>query len=210
MRHGRAGERAAPVVISSHDAGQAQSNRGKSAGRVSAGRPMLDRRVVELVQRGWMILEAATADVEVAESQPTPSEEMLWSCRSTLAEAVRAWEALKAELGPQTVRAALEAPTTSALELSPTGSRGRSVALVLIGGFTYAAVRVPGVELAPIQWRIIRLRGHHEIDPYYVCRLADGAIQCDCAEWTYRIAETERHGKAHCKHSAALVELGWI
>ena len=49
-----------------------------------------------------------------------------------------------------------------------------------------------------------------EDGPYYVCRLADGSTQCDCAEWTYQIAENRDGRKTHCKHLAALAALGWI
>lgn len=88
------------------------------------------------------------------------------------------------------------------------GSPG--VELVLIGGETYRTQRVPGTELAPIQWRLTRLNAKTNDGPYYLCRLADGSTQCDCADWIYRIAETGNTHKAHCKHLAALAALAWI
>jgi hypothetical protein len=67
-----------------------------------------------------------------------------------------------------------------------------------------------GTELAPVQWRLTRLHPPLDDGPYYVCRLADGSTQCDCAEWTYQIAENGDSRKTHCKHLAALAALGWI
>jgi hypothetical protein len=80
--------------------------------------------------------------------------------------------------------------------------------LIPIAGQTYCATRVAGTELAPVQWRLSRLSPPLDHGPYYVCRLHDGATQCDCAEWTYEIAELNPH--VHCKHLAALAALGWI
>ena len=82
--------------------------------------------------------------------------------------------------------------------------------LILIDGKTYCTQKVTGTELAPIQWRLTRLHPPLEDGPYYVCRLANRTTQCDCADWTYRIAETENAHKLRCKHLAALCSLGWI
>jgi hypothetical protein len=84
------------------------------------------------------------------------------------------------------------------------------IVLILIAGKTYRSQRVAGSELAPIQWRLIRLNPPLDHGPYYVCRLADGSTQCDCADWTYQIAETNDDRKTHCKHLGALTALGWI
>jgi hypothetical protein len=40
-------------------------------------------------------------------------------------------------------------------------------------------------------------------DPYYVCRFADGTIQCDCADFAFG-------DKPVCKHWRALAGLGLI
>jgi hypothetical protein len=84
------------------------------------------------------------------------------------------------------------------------------VVLVIIAGQTYRTQRVAGTELAPVQWRLTRLHPPHDDGPYYACRLADGATQCDCAQWTYQIAGNGDGRTAHCKHLAALAALGWI
>ena len=82
--------------------------------------------------------------------------------------------------------------------------------LIVIGGRTYCLQRVAGTELAPVQWRLTRPHPPLEDGPYYACRLADGSTQCDCAEWTYQIADNGDPRQAHCKHLAALAALGWI
>ena len=98
----------------------------------------------------------------------------------------------KAELGTKAVEAALEEPPLTALALDESTNGQPGVVLILIAGQTYRPQRVAGTELAPVQWRLTRLRPPLEDGPYYVCRLADGSTQCDCANWTYRIAETRR------------------
>jgi hypothetical protein len=49
-----------------------------------------------------------------------------------------------------------------------------------------------------------------EDGPNYLCWLANGSTQCDCAEWTYQIAETGDGRDSHCKQLAALALLDWI
>src|SRR5206468_1618888 len=93
----------------------------------------------------------------------------------------------------------------------PAGNGNGSAAPVLlipIAGQTYRVLRVAGTALAPLQWRITRLHPPLDDGPYYACRLRDGTTQCDCAEWTYQLADTSPH--ALCKHLAALAALGWI
>ena len=94
--------------------------------------------------------------------------------------------------------------------LGESTSTGSEVVVILIGGRTYRPERVTGTELAPVQWRLTRLRPPLENGPYYICRLADGSTQCDCANWTYQIAETEKIRTSLCKHVEALHGLGWI
>ena len=55
----------------------------------------------------------------------------------------------------------------------------------------------------------LHAKADHDNGPYYVCRLRDGSTQCDCAEWTYRVAEADRPG-LQCKHLAGLEALGWV
>jgi hypothetical protein len=96
------------------------------------------------------------------------------------------------------------------------------VVLIPIAGRTYRALRVAGTALAPAIWCLTRLNpaadrprdGHdhdhdHDGGRYYACHLRDGSTQCDCAEWTYRVADNG-HPPSLCKHLAALVALGWI
>ncbi|MFI5456427.1 MAG: hypothetical protein ACHRXM_13340 [Isosphaerales bacterium] len=169
-----------------------------------------DRCAVELVQRGRLILDVSAADLEAAEAtfgafHPTP-----WYFRNARNEAQRSWERLRAELGTKALDAALDQPPLTVLTLDEPVHGMLRVVLILITGQTYRTQKVAGTELAPIQWRLTRLNPPLENGPYYVCRLADGSTQCDCADWTYQIAETVNDRKTHCKHSIALTALGWI
>jgi hypothetical protein len=168
------------------------------------------RQAVELVQRGRMILEVSEADLEASEAALGPFHPTTWHFRNALNEVRRSWERLRAELGTKALEAALEQPPLAVLTLSEPADGSPGVVLVLVAGQTYRAERVSGTKLAPTQWRLTRLRTAPEDRLYYVCRLADGSTQCDCAEWTYKIAETDHGRKTHCKHLAALAALGWI
>ena len=144
----------------------------------------------------------SAADLEAAEATFGPFHPTTWHFRNSLNEAQRSWERLRAELGTKTLEAALEEPPLTALALDENRLIGlyRVSCLILIAGQTYRPQRVAGTELAPVQWRLTRLRPPLENGPYYVCRLADGSTQCDCADWTYQIAETNRVRTARCKH----------
>ena len=74
-------------------------------------------------------------------------------------------------------------------------------------GKTYGVERVPGTPPAPLQYRLTRLPPLDD-GPYYACRLRDGSTQCDCAEWTYQVADIP--DALPCKHLAALAVLGWL
>ncbi len=169
-----------------------------------------DRCAAELVQRGRLILDVSAADLEAAESTFGAFHPTTWHFRNGLNEAQRSWERLRAELGTKAVEAALEEPPLTALALNETTNGKPGVVLILIASQTYRPQRVVGTELAPIQWRLTRLHPPLENGPYYVCRLADGSTQCDCANWTYQIAETNKARTARCKHVVALAALGWI
>jgi hypothetical protein len=169
-----------------------------------------DRCAVELVQRGRIILDVSAADLEAAESTFGPFHPTTWHFRNSLNEAQQSWERLRAQLGPEALEAALAQPPLTALALDETADGPPGIVLILIGGKTYRPQRVAGTELAPVQWRLTRLRPPLEHGPYYVCRLADGTTQCDCADWTYQIAETNRVRTSRCKHLDALAALGWI
>ena len=167
--------------------------------------PVDDRafKAVELVQRGRMILDVATADLEVAEARLGPFHPTSWYFRNAKAEAQLAWDRLRAVYGGAALDAALEEPPATTLTLE--NGDDRSVVLVPIRGRTYRAERLGGTPMARCLWRLTRLGGG-EGGPYYVGRLADDSLQCDCAEWAYHPDETP----ATCKHLEALAALDWL
>jgi len=168
------------------------------------------RCAVELAQRGRMIVDVAAVDLEAAEAAFGPFHPTTWHFRNALNEARRSWERLRAELGTKVIDAALREPPLIVLTLGQSAQGSPQVVLVAIAGQTYRTEPVVGTEAAPIQWRLTRLLPPLDHGPYYVCRLADGLTQCDCADWTYQIAESVDSRKTHCKHLAALSALGWI
>jgi hypothetical protein len=181
---------------------------GLSPGECDESNPT--RCVFELVQRGRLILDVSAADLEAAEGAFGPLHPTTWHFRNGLTEAQRSWERLRADVGAKVLEAALKQPPLTVLTLSQSTEPHSEVVVILIGGQTYRPQRVNGSELAPIQWRLSRLRPPLENGPYYVCRLANGLTQCDCADWTYQIAETDKVRTSRCKHLAALHALGWI
>jgi hypothetical protein len=168
------------------------------------------RCAVELVQRGRLILDVSAADLEAAEAAFGPFHSTTWHFRNAWNEAQRSWQRLRAELGAKLVETALTELPLFVLTLGEPANSPRSIVLILITGQTYRTERVAGTELAPILWRLTRLYPPLDHGPYYVCRLRDGSTQCDCAEWTYKIAEDRNRHKTQCKHSAALAALDWI
>jgi hypothetical protein len=169
-----------------------------------------DRCAVELVQRGRMIVDVSAADLEAAEAAFGAFHTTTWYFRNAWHEAQRSWERLRAALGTKAIEAALRQPSVTVLRLGDSECDGAQVMLVPIAGQTYRAQRVAGTELAPVQWRLTRLHPPLDDGPYYVCRLADRSTQCDCAEWTYQIAERHDGAKSYCKHLASLATLGWL
>lgn len=164
------------------------------------------RQTVELAQRGRLILDVSTADLAAAEAVLGPFHPTAWHFRSARDEAQRAWDRLRAQYGSATVKAALEELPLTYLTLDP--GRGRPPVMVIpILGQAYRAERVDGTSHAPVLWRLARLLRPSDDGPYYVCRLGDGTVQCDCAEWIFERAETD--GRP-CKHLAALRALGWL
>ncbi len=168
------------------------------------------RRAVELVQRGRMIVDVAAVDLEAAEAAFGPFHPTTWHFRNALNEARRSWERVRAELGTKTIEAALREPPLIVLTLGRRAHSSPSVVLVSITGQTYRTEQVVGTDAAPTQWRLTRLLAPLDHGPDYLCRLADGSTQCDCADWIYQIAENVNGRKTQCKHLAALSALGWI
>jgi hypothetical protein len=162
-------------------------------------------QAVELAQRGRMVVDVATADLAAAESRLGAFHETTWYFRNALAEARRAWDRLRADLGSRVIENALAEPPLAVLDLN---LRGRATArCVAIGGKTYRVESVPGTDLARVLWRLTRLPEPDD-GPYYVGRLADGTVHCDCAGWTYQ--DDEPAGPRPCKHLHGLAALGWI
>jgi hypothetical protein len=162
-----------------------------------------------------MIVDVATADLAAAERALGAFHETTWHFRQALQEARRSWERLRAELGGRALDWALAFPPATRLILDPPGPGGGAFVLVPIGGRTYRVQPITGTEAAPVQWRLTRLlpdeRGDEPAhDPYYVVRLSDGRTQCDCAEWTYRVADLDEPEPTGCKHVEGLRALGWI
>ena len=188
-------------------------------------------QAVELAQRGRMILDVTMADLEAAEGAYGPFHATTWHFRNAWHEAMRSWDRLRAEVGGALLDAALAEPPLTILTIGPGASEiapdrdGRwplpepapggtipsaPVLLVPIAGQTYRALRVHGTALAPLLWRLTRLHPPLDDGPYYACRLRDGTTRCDCAEWIYKIADTDHAPHALCKHLAALAALGWV
>lgn len=166
------------------------------------------RRAVELAQRSRMILDVAVADLEAAERAMGPAHPTAWHFRQSLDEARRSWDRLRAQYGGAALEAALVEPPITVLTLGREDGNLPRFVLIPIAGRTYRAERVEGTALAPTQWRLTRLAPPLEHGPYYACRLVDGSMQCDCAEWLYR--EDAPTAPDPCKHLAALAALGWI
>ena len=82
------------------------------------------RRVVELAQRGRMILDVSAADLEAAEAAFGPFHPTAWHFRNALNEARRSWDRLRAEFGGAALEAALNEPPLTILVL---GGRRRRV-----------------------------------------------------------------------------------
>ncbi|MDB5350639.1 MAG: hypothetical protein JWN86_1886 [Planctomycetota bacterium] len=161
---------------------------------------------VELAQRGRMILDVAAADLEMAEEHLGPFHETTWHFRNALAEARRSWDRLRAEFGSAALDAALAEPPLAILTIGEDVDPPRAIFLS-IGGKTYRVERIAGTDLAPALWRLTRLP-LSEDGPYYVARLRDGTYRCDCAEWTYQVAQIDH--APPCKHVTGLLAMGWI
>lgn len=166
----------------------------------------LDFKAVELAQRARMIVDVAEADLDAAEEQLGPFHETTWSFRAALAEARTSWDRLRARYGRLALDAALEEPPATVLTLGRSPDGDPLAILIVVAGKTYRIQRMPGSDDAPRIWRLTRLPPDDD-GPYHACRLADGSTQCDCAQWTYQIADLSAE---LCRHLAALDALGWL
>ena len=162
---------------------------------------------VERIQRGRIVLDVATVDLEMAEVILGPVHPTSWHFREARDDARRAWDRLRAEFGGEAVERALARPPRVVVPLRSEGDPHSLLMLIAIGGRTFGVRSIPGTDPAPIQWRLDRLLPPLEFGPYYACKLSDGTTQCDCAEWAYR---EDAPGFAPCKHLAALDALGWM
>src|SRR2546421_290396 len=88
-----------------------------------------ERRGVELVGRGRVILAVSAADLEAAEGAYGPFHPTAWHFRNALNEARRSWDRLRAEFGSAALDAALEElPLTMLVlgdDVEPDGYRDR-------------------------------------------------------------------------------------
>src|SRR3954452_3664942 len=84
--------------------------------------PDAGRRVVELVQRGRMILDVSAADLEAAEAAFGPFHPTAWYFRNARDEARRAWDRLRAQFGGAALEAALGEPPVTYLVLRKGGT----------------------------------------------------------------------------------------
>src|SRR3954447_15594100 len=109
------------------------------------------RRVVEVVQRGRMILDVSAADLEAAEAAYGPFHPTAWHFRNALNEARRSWDRLRAEFGGAVLEAALNEPPLTILVLGGDGESDgyrdpppppATLVLVPIRGQTYCVRRV--------------------------------------------------------------------
>ena len=141
----------------------------------------LNRAVVELVQRGHLIMDVSSAYLKASEATFGAFHPATWQFRNSLTAACRLRERLRAELGTEVLEAALCEPPVTTLTLRDEAEGSPRVRLIVIRGKTYCAKQVAGTELSPIQWRLTRLCPPLEDGPYYVCWLANGSTQCDCA-----------------------------
>ena len=164
-------------------------------------------QAIALAQRGRMILDIATADLEIAETRLGPFHETTWFFRNALAEARRAWDRLRADIGGAILEAASQALPKEVLAVGDDGRGNPRATFVPILGKTYRAEPIPGSPLAPILWRLTSLTDSQD-GPYYLSRLQDGSTRCDCAEWTYNVADVP--DAPPCKHLQALKALDWI
>jgi|GEM_PF-1429791 len=189
-------------------------------GQEAVGSATTPSEVIELIQRGRIILDVAAADLDAAEAGLGPFHEVSCHFRDALAEARRAWERLRAHYGSRAVTQALEAPPHALMTLglppsndsappSCAGSERPKVILLVIAGFTYAVRPLPPSPEAPALWRLDRLPASED-GPHQPARLADGSYQCDCAQWIYQLADQPDQPQRYCNHLQALRWLGWL
>ena len=122
--------------------------------------------------------------------------------RQLTEEMAAIWTRLWNEFGGGIIQTALDCHPIA------TTTMGNGTSLFLIDGETYVFQRAHGARLAEMQWELAKL--NDGANPYYACRLANGTLQCDCADWTYRVAESNGATCTHCKHLRALASLGLI
>ena len=153
-----------------------------------------------------MMLDVAAADLQAAEERLGPFHETTWHFRRALADARDGWDRLRARYGLRALEDALSEPPATVLTLGRDAAGDPLAILIVVAGRTYRVERLAGTPEAPAIYRLSRLPARDD-GPLYLCRLADGSTQCDCAEWTYQIAD---RSPDDCKHLASLTALGWL
>ena len=161
----------------------------------------------ERIQRGRIVLDVARADLDASETVLGSAHPTTWHFREALTAAQIAWDRLRAEFGGVAIEAILLGPSVAVVPAKKGHYPCPALRWISIQGRTFAAQSMGGCRPAPARWWLARLQPPLEYGPYYVCQLADGSTQCDCAEWIYR---DEAPGRPPCKHIAALRELGWV
>jgi hypothetical protein len=166
--------------------------------------------VVARVQSARMLADLSDAALARAEARLGPFDAATTALRQVRDEAVRLWDRLRAELGLGALEAALAAPPLAVYTIEDAAAfpTEAPAALLAIAGRTYRAEPVPGTADAPAIWRLTHLAAGTDGDPYFVCRLDDGTMQCDCGEWTFHVMHVD--DAPPCKHLVALRALGWI
>lgn len=178
-----------------------------AARHVPHGLSTTEARLVEQIQRCRIWLDTGAAALELAERRLGPFHETTSRIRAALDDVRRAWARLRASAGTVALDSML-ADRPRALVHLEAGAAAPGLGLLVIAGHTYRAERVAGTRLAPVQWRLVRLAGEPRDEPFFVVRLSDGSTQCDCADWTFEVNQTDRIEP--CKHIAALRSLDWM
>lgn len=149
---------------------------------------MCERQRLERIQLSKIMLDAALAKMLDSE---------------TTKDVLTTWLSIQAEAGDDVIELAMDCQPLSMVIVDEVEKQY----LLLIDGSAYSCSFVGGMI---VQWRVRRLANIANEDPYCVCRLTDGTLQCDCGDWVFRVNEAKGATVTHCKHLRALASLGLI